>query len=159
MEIASASEKISVQSADRLVPGGFWRRFLAVFLDGIIVAVVTVPVAMILGILVAFVAPDAALLVEAITRILNLVVVYFYYGHFYSTKGATPGKMVLNLRVINSETGKNLTYGEAFMREVFGKLISALPLLIGYIVAAFRDDKKAFHDMIFKTQVLQQEKN
>ena len=94
---------------------------------------------------------------NAINFGVKMVAIYFYYGHFYSQKGASPGKLILNLRVVNSETGKNLSYNEAFLREAIGKLISLLPLFIGYIVAGFREDKKTFHDMIFNTQVLRKQ--
>ncbi len=157
MDSTSSSEKISIQSADSFVAAGFWRRFVAVFLDGIIIGVATFPIGIILGITVQFVSPGSVLLLNLASWAVNLVAVYFYYGYFYSNKGASPGKMVMGLRVINSENGKNLTYLEAFLREAFGKLISALPLFIGYLMAAFRGDKKALHDLIFKTQVLHQE--
>ncbi len=158
MEIPSASEKISIKSADSLVPGGFWIRFLASFLDSIILGVVIVPIAFAVGFAIGIMAPGNTLLPNLAGWVIRMVGIYFYFGYFYSTRGASPGKMVLNLRVINSENGKNLTYMEAFLREFFGKIISAIPLLTGYIVAAFREDKKGFHDMIFKTQVLQQKK-
>ena len=157
MEIQAASEKISIKSAEALVPGNFGVRFVAVLLDGLILAVASFPIKLIASI--ALISVGGELLANLGSWVIQMIAIYFYFGYFYSTKGATPGKMILNLRVINSETGKNLTYMEAFLREFIGKMISGLPLLIGYIVAAFREDRKAFHDMIFKTQVLQQKKN
>ena len=149
------SEKISVDSPSAQVPGGFWRRFVAVFIDGIIVGVACFPITFIVSFVIIMALGPESSLPNIISWVVQMVAIYFYYGFFYSQKGASPGKMVMNLRVVNSETGKNLSYNEAFLREAIGKLISFLPLLAGYIIAAFRDDKKTFHDMIFNTQVFQ----
>ena len=38
--------------------------------------------------------------------------------------------------------------------ETVGKFLSALILMIGFIMAGFRQDKRALHDLLFRTQVL-----
>jgi uncharacterized RDD family membrane protein YckC len=45
--------------------------------------------------------------------------------------------------------------GRAFGRY-FGKLLSAIILGIGYIMAAFDSEKRALHDMICDTRVIKQ---
>ena len=62
-------------------------------------------------------------------------------------------------RVIKHNSGKNLTYVEAFLRETVGRLVSTLPLMIGYFIVLFRDDRRAFHDMMVGSQVLHDPKN
>jgi uncharacterized RDD family membrane protein YckC len=64
--------------------------------------------------------------------------------------------MLLGLKVVRDETGTFLTYGQAFWRETVGKMISGLPLGIGFLWALGRPDRKTFHDLMFKTQVLHQ---
>ena len=150
-----SSNRISVDSPAKQVPGGFWRRFVAVFIDGIIIGVAIFPITFILSLLIIPALGPESMVPSILSWVVQIAAIYFYYGYFYSQKGASPGKMVMNLRVINSETGKNLSYNEAFLREAIGKLISTLPLFFGYIIAAFRNDKKTFHDMIFNTQVYQ----
>ena len=148
-----SSQKISVDSPTRQVPGGFWRRFVAVFIDGIIITVAMFPVSFVIQLVI--VSGGSTLIPTIISYAVQFVAMYFYFGYFYSQKGASPGKMVMNLRVVNTEDGKNLTYMRAFLRETVGKTISGLPIALGYIIAAFREDKKTFHDMIFDTQVFQ----
>ena len=157
MDIKSATEKISLNSPGKQAPGGFGRRLVASLLDSLIVSIALFPINFVLALLAIAVFGKDSMVVTFITYPFHFLAVYFYFGYFYSQKGASLGKMVMNLRVINSDTGKNLSYKEAFFREVFGKLISGIPLLMGYIVVLFRDDRKGFHDQIFHTQVLHQE--
>jgi uncharacterized RDD family membrane protein YckC len=84
-----------------------------------------------------------------------LVLLFFYFGWFYSEKGATPGKLLLNLQVVQSDTGERLTYLRAFLRETLGKMISGVLLCLGFLIAAFRNDHRALHDMIFDTRVIE----
>jgi len=77
----------------------------------------------------------------------------FYYVWFYKNKGATPGKMLMRLRVSRADTGTNLTYWRAFFRETIGKFLSAIVLCIGFLLVVFRQDKRALHDLLFNTQV------
>lgn len=146
---------------NQAVPGGFWRRWVAMTIDAFLLAILQFPLSLAVSAashLLQGVAGDQLPLILIALNVLSFVVsiltTFFYYGWFYHNKGATLGKMVLGLRVVNDETGTNLTYKQAFLRETIGKLISGLPLTLGFIWAAFRPDKKAFHDLIFKTQVL-----
>ena len=86
--------------------------------------------------------------------ILWYVLVYFYFGIFYSERGASPGKMLMGLAVRDEETGARLTPGRAFFREAIGKFISAVPMCVGYFVALFRDDGRTLHDLLFDTRVV-----
>jgi len=61
--------------------------------------------------------------------------------------------MMMKLRVSHCDTGTNISYGRAFLRETVGKFLSAIILMIGYLMADFRDDKRALHDLIASTQV------
>lgn len=91
----------------------------------------------------------------SLSRLLLLGIVYAYYGWFYSQKGASPGKLLMGLQVVKSDTGRFLTYWQAFFRESIGKLISGLVLGFGFLIAAFRADHRALHDMIFDTRVIE----
>lgn len=101
--------------------------------------------------LLTTVSPEARLGIEFL---LWYVVIFFYYGTFYATKGASPGKLLMGLEIYDDGTGRFLTPGKAFLRESFGKLISAIPFFIGYLVVLFRDDRRALHDLLFDTRVV-----
>ena len=147
-------------------PGGFWRRFAASSLDGMIIgiakAIVAIPVALVLRVIFkdpAGATPGAMTLTGvAVEQVVSLalwaVAAYFYFGYFYSTRGASPGKQAMGLKVLDSKTGTHLTWMKAFWRETVGKFCSSIILLIGYIMAAFNDEKLALHDKMFDTRVV-----
>lgn len=150
----NATPQVSVE------PAGFWRRFVASFIDGIIVTVIQMPIKIPLLILVgAAGSGDAAGAAAILSTLVNIglyfVVLFFYYGWFYSKKGATPGKMVMDLRVLRDDTGTHLSYWRTFGREFVGKaILGTVTLLVGFLLAAFREDKKALHDLAFGTRVV-----
>jgi uncharacterized RDD family membrane protein YckC len=133
-------------------PAGFWIRFLAALVDGIIVACIEFPVDRIIGVDLNNL--DFSLKSLA-SFVVSFTVIFFYFGWFYKNKGATPGKILMGIRVININNGKNLGYVRTFFRETLGKLCSGVIFFIGFIMAGFRSDKRALHDLIFDTQVLQ----
>ena len=145
-----------------ITPAGFWRRFVAVLLDSFIIGIILMPISMLAVFLFGVSTPNFAggeglaayFLFQGGVFVLRLVLSFFYFGWFYKNKGATPGKMVMNLKVVDAQSGAHLSYLTAFLRETVGKLISALPFLLGFWIVAFRDDKRTFHDLIFKTQVV-----
>ena len=69
-----------------------------------------------------------------------------------SAKQATVGKMAMGLKVTNLE-GRRISFTRATGRH-FAKYISAMILLIGYIMAGFTERKQALHDMIASCLVL-----
>jgi uncharacterized RDD family membrane protein YckC len=77
-----------------------------------------------------------------------------YEVYFIGSTGATPGKMALKLKVIRAD-GAPVDYGLALGRY-FAKILSALILLIGYIMAGFDEQKRALHDRICDTRVVRE---
>ena len=82
----------------------------------------------------------------------TLLVPMLYEVVFIGWRGQTPGKMVLGLRVIRMDGG-DVDYVKSFIRWI-GKIPSGLLLGIGYIMAAFTENKRALHDMIAGTRVV-----
>lgn len=119
---------------------GFWLRFVAALIDGILVGLVNGVLRMIFG--------D-----EFLYSVLSLVAGWLYYAIMESSAHqATLGKKILGLRVTDLD-GRRIGFGRATGRY-FGKIISAIILLIGYIMAAFTEKKQALHDILAGTLVL-----
>ncbi|MFI5389823.1 MAG: RDD family protein [Bacteriovoracales bacterium] len=132
-------------------PAGFWVRFGAALVDGIIVSCIEFPIDRLIG--VDYNAME--LNVRTLSSLgVSFTIIFLYYGWFYHNKGATPGKILMGLKVINKNNGKNLGFFRAFFRETLGKFCSAVIFFIGFLMVAFREDKMALHDLIFDTQVL-----
>lgn len=91
--------------------------------------------------------------VGALIVVAALVGQWLYFALFESSKWqATPGKKVLNLRVVDPE-GERISFGRATARY-FSKAFLSWILLAGYIMAGLHDKKKALHDVIAGTFVL-----
>lgn len=141
-------------------PGGFWIRLVATIIDGMILTIVHIPVNMLFPTPyhMNFTQFDSTTYFNfGINSIFSLLIIFFYYGYFYSKKGGSPGKLALDLKVINTETGANVSYWRAFFRETIGKFCSAMIMGVGFIMAGLRSDKKALHDLIMSTQVLKED--
>ena len=75
---------------------------------------------------------------------------FLYKWFFHAIWGATPGKLSLGIRVVNAKGERRLGIVRGFVRAIASEL-STLTFLIGYIIAAFRPDKRALHDLIAGT--------
>lgn len=133
------------------VYGGFWIRFVAKFLDGIILSVFSFVIQLPLSLAMPA-DPENALVPVLINYVFGLVVGIAYPTFFLGKYGATPGKMAFGLKVVRSD-GEQITYLRAFGRY-FAEILSSLIFLIGYIMAAFDDEKRALHDRICDTRVI-----
>ena len=143
------------------VPGGFWIRFVASFIDGIIVGIISNIPMIIVGVMIGLGSAAAgadpaasSMMITVFAWVFGICAGFFYYGWFYKNKGATPGKMLLGLQVVNENTGERIGYGTTFLREYIGKFIAALILMIGFIMAGLRQDKRGLHDMLAGTRVM-----
>ena len=67
-------------------------------------------------------------------------------------RGQTVGKMAMRLMVVNQDLAP-VDYGTSAARE-FSKILSAIILYIGFIMAGFDAQKRALHDRIAKTYVV-----
>jgi uncharacterized RDD family membrane protein YckC len=144
--------------------GGFWIRFVAYLIDGIILVIAgTIVQFASLGSLrnAVLVEPGVQPGPEVFARILgtaglagliNFAIAATYETLFVSKLGATPGKMALSLRVVRPD-GSLLGLGRAFGRHL-AKILSGLILLIGFIMAGFDSEKRGLHDMICDTRVV-----
>jgi uncharacterized RDD family membrane protein YckC len=112
---------------------GFWRRFVASLVDGILLGVIT-------GVLYAF--SDNENAANGFGTLLSLAYFTYFEG---SALGQTLGKRALGIRVIDLKAGGPIGYGRAFVRWI-GRIVSALPLLLGYFWMLWDKEKQTWHD-------------
>lgn len=130
--------------------GGFWIRFAAAFIDGIILGVIRAPLQAITG---GNQTGSTSSSLTGTATLLSLLIGVVYYALMESSSWqATVGKKALGLKVTDLN-GNRISKGTAFGRE-FAKILSAIILGIGYIMAAFDSRKQALHDKIAKTLVV-----
>lgn len=128
---------------------GFGIRLLAKFVDGCIAG----GLLMILIVGSGEVSRRLQETAFALTVQLGLYLVLGIYSVFFvGTYGATPGKMVCRIKILNAN-GSKVSYAKATGRY-FAELLSGLILYVGYIIAAFDEEKRTLHDRICDTRVV-----
>jgi len=129
--------------------GGFWVRFGASFLDGIIMNVINMMLGFAFGMGISQIARGG----QSIgLTIFSIAIPLAYDVVMVGTWGATLGKMACKLRIVTADGGK-VSYLRAVGRY-FSKILSAIICAIGFIMAAFDDQKRALHDRICNTRVI-----
>ena len=87
-------------------------------------------------------------------NLLSIAIALLYESFFLVQYGATPGKMVLNLKVVTVDGG-GLSWGRAIGRHFAARYLSTyITLCIGCIMAGFDSEKRALHDHIVGTRVI-----
>ena len=139
--------------------GGFWIRFLARVIDGFILGFVGLVQSLVQSMLTGESAfepnygpsgSDIAIILISVG--ISTFIALAYEVYFLGKYGATPGKMVFGLKVILSD-GQPISYGRAVGR-FFATYLSGITLYIGYIIAAFDEQKRTLHDHICDTRVI-----
>jgi uncharacterized RDD family membrane protein YckC len=153
---------------------GFWIRFIASFLDTLFLAL---PV----GIVIYFLSnghwfdlaqyqqnlqmamsgnphaldtqPKTSFTWELIFEISVLVVTIIFWDKW---RGATPGKKIVHIKIVDAKTFKDITNKQAITRSL-GYIPSTLLFGIGFLMVAFRKDKRALHDLLAGTAVIYDE--
>ncbi len=132
------------------VPGyaEFSDRFIAVFIDNLVLIPVMVLMRLTLG---AWAGTATA---TGLSLIAVIVVDWLYEACFLcSDQQATFGKMLFLIRVTDT-SGQRLTFGRATIRHFARRLFSDFTFEIGYLMALFTRRKQALHDMVAGTLVI-----
>jgi uncharacterized RDD family membrane protein YckC len=126
---------------------GFWLRWLAWIIDSAILGALPLIVALIIAPI--FFTGSSAVAFLGVTIFIVPVIGttgWLYYALMESSAfQATLGKQALRLRVVQMD-GQPVSFGRASAR-FFAKILSSI-LLIGFIMAAFTENKQALHDRI-----------
>lgn len=155
LEAAESAESIEEPASEQAEYkyAGFWTRFWAYLIDGVIVFSIN-------GILLSplmFLNEGNQLEIGfwTLNGILAGIVYYLYFLLMTRFFQQTVGKMILGIKVIRENDG-DLLWSDLIFREVIGRfiynVISILKLL--YVVIAFSPEKKGIHDMIGNTRVV-----
>ncbi len=131
---------------------GFWIRYAAAMLDGLIIGIPSFIVLIFINIKLLNLGTPI-LTVKIISQLIQLVITYSYFVSMTYNKGATVGKRLAGLVVITDDFQK-LSFGKVLFRETLGKFISAIILCIGYFMAGFTEKKQALHDKMVHSVVV-----
>ena len=122
-----------------LVKANFGSRFAATLIDGLILLVP--------NLIYFFIFP------ETISDLAQILTAWIYFASMESgPRQATLGKTVMEIKVVGSN-GERLSFGRATGRH-FGKFISALILLIGYLMMLWDEKQQTLHDKMVNAFVV-----
>jgi uncharacterized RDD family membrane protein YckC len=148
------------KSSQELRYAGFWRRFLATFIDGLLCYVI-------IGLITAIIAGISAgvssetqenwqamqLMLMNVITIVSIIGAWLYFAFLESSDAqATLGKRAVAIKVTDIQ-GQRISFGKASGR-FWGKSISTFIMGIGFLLAAFTGKKQALHDFMARTLVV-----
>lgn len=132
---------------------GFWWRFLAYFVDNIIMQVVATIVGLVIGYAASGMSEGMAEGADgegAGVAILLAAVIAVGFDWLYhslmetSTYQGSVGKIICGIKVTDMN-GQRISFGRATGRY-FGKILSSLLLCIGYLMCIWTEQKQCLHD-------------
>ena len=130
---------------------GFWPRAGAALIDTLIMFAVTSPLLlMVYGrnyySLSGFLQGPADFL---ISQVLPAVLVIAYW----SSRNATPGKMVIGAKIVDEKTGEAPSISQ-YIGRYLGYFVATLPLFLGILWVGFDRKKQGWHDKLSGTVVV-----
>jgi uncharacterized RDD family membrane protein YckC len=132
---------------------GFWIRFVAKVVDNCLLGVCNmVIVGFFLNLVPTQDGPMVFTIFQGLSAFFGFVMTLAYCTWFVGRFGATPGKMIFGLEIVRPGGG-TISYPRALGRT-FAEFVSAFTLYIGYIIAAFDEEKRSLHDHICDTRVI-----
>jgi uncharacterized RDD family membrane protein YckC len=154
--VTGYSYAASMQPPSHLVYAGFWLRFAAIIVDGIIFLPLSIVSYLLQSAANHVDEPSAKILLGLFMicyGIFEIVARWLYFALMESSSWqATLGKRLLGIRVTSLD-GQRIGFGRATGRY-FGKILSALILFVGFIMAGLTERKQALHDMLAGTLVV-----
>ncbi|MEA3228448.1 MAG: RDD family protein [Campylobacterota bacterium] len=97
--------------------------------------------------------PQTSLKWELLFEVSVLVITVLFWKRF---RGATPGKRLVHIKIVDAKTFKDIDNKQAITRS-FGYIVSTLLFLVGFIMVAFRKDRRGLHDLLAQTAVIYNE--
>jgi uncharacterized RDD family membrane protein YckC len=147
-------------AAPRVTYAGFWIRFVAWFIDAILLWILSLGAHAVIRLSAGYpvmpiwkASDSAPFALSCAEALVDLVVNWLYYALFESSASqGTLGKQALRLRVTDLQA-RRISFARATGRY-FAKIVSAITLCVGFIMVAFTARRQGLHDMIAETVVL-----
>ncbi len=148
------SEQVSYgevrQSERDVVFAGFVARMIAYIIDWIFITLTSLIIGMSTGIALGLTNLEILDVAYLASGLISLV----YYVAFWAVMGGTPGKIMLGMRIVGRDGNPNgIGWGRAILR-ILGYIVSTIPCYLGFLWIAIDKDKRAWHDRIAGTYVV-----
>jgi len=94
--------------------------------------------------------PHTSLRWELLFEISVLIITVIFWDKW---RGATPGKKFVHIKIVDAQTLQDINNKQAITRSL-AYIPSALLFGIGFLMIAFRKDKRGLHDLLAQTAVI-----
>lgn len=132
-------------------PAGMGKRFIAFTIDSLIAGALS---QIITVFLINKLISGPGLIIASLAFGL-IFVPLFYWSYLTINFGGTPGKKMMGLKII-SKKGKKLSFGQIYLRESVGRVLSVIFFCLGYLTAFFdQAERRTWHDRLAKTRVVE----
>ena len=137
---------------NNVIYAGFWLRFCAIIIDSILFILLLIPLPLIYGFGQYLNSGPLSylgvwhILLELILPITLTILLWLRFS-------ATPGKMFLKLKIVDTKTSGPISFRQALIRYI-GYLPSFYCLLLGILWVAFDKRKQGWHDKLASTAVI-----
>jgi len=136
---------------------GFWRRLLAFFIDYLLLTALLAPLLFLVygrGYFLWLAEVDGLFEIYGVADLLlSKLLPFLLLVMLWRRLGATPGKILLDCRVVDAQTLEALSLRSAIIRAA-GYILSALPVYLGFLWMAIDKRKQGLHDKLAGTLVL-----
>ena len=134
---------------------GFWIRTAAALIDSVLIMIIVMPLlSMIYG---SAYWTGGSFFYGFWDLMLNYILPAVVIIVFWIYKSATPGKMMLGLKIADAESGEAASTGQLIGRY-FAYYVSTIPLLLGLIWVGIDKRKQGWHDKLAGTIVVREGK-
>ncbi len=132
---------------------GFWVRVGAALLDTLLVVLITFPILISIYGWAYFDVSQTGAIAGVADILISWVWPAVAVIMFWLYKQATPGKMLVSVKVVDAKTGGTLSVGQSIGRYL-GYFVSTIPLGLGLLWVAFDAKKQGWHDKLAGTVVV-----
>lgn len=133
------------------------RRILAIIVDGLIIGLVTSPLAFAMDALFGTEGSSGVALQGPAALVFFLLSFVIFFGYFIlleGSRGQTVGKMLLGIKVIREDTGGTPGLKAATIRTLLRLVDGLFGYLVGFIVVMASSERRRLGDMAAHTLVV-----
>ena len=131
---------------------GFWRRLVASLIDGAIILAISLPLLLMIYGTDYFTQQDR-LIAGTADFLISYVFPIIATVLFWKYRAATPGKMVMSLKIVKASDLGPMSTAQAIGRY-FAYIPAALVFCLGFLWVAFDARKQGWHDKLAGTVVI-----
>lgn len=140
-------QKEKIYDETKVEYAGFITRWIAFTIDNAVLAFLTI----VLLFPFSYFENDYQVIIQRTLTTLLLVFLSIYL--WVKWDGATPGKKIMKIKIVNANDFETISFNQAVKRYA-GYILSSIPLLLGFAMVLFTKKKQALHDIVSKTVVV-----